>query len=130
MRNLPRRPGGRTWFPGPFDMSSQERTALARAEYELTVRPRRSGPLLQIAAEALNAAAGFFQVFGLGGVGNTKRRAETEGRPLHHRDAFGIQQLGDEVLVAAELLAGRGGLADGAGAGRIDVEGAFRHRAL
>jgi hypothetical protein len=31
---------------------------------------------------------------------------------VHHRDAFGFQQLGDEVLIGRELLAGWCRLAD------------------
>src|SRR3954470_9777278 len=84
----------------------------------------------KIAAEPLDALAGFFEVRGLGRVGDAERRAETEGRALHHRDAFGLQQLGDKILVIGEHLAGGRGLADGAGAGRIDVERAFRARTV
>src|SRR5437762_4690851 len=96
-------------------------------EWELTSsrkRPQRlrKRRLFQVAAEPLDAAAGLFQVFGLGGVGDAERRAEAERRTLHHRDTLGFQELGDEILVGRELLAGRRGLAHGAGAGRIDVE--------
>src|SRR5262249_19336000 len=104
-------------------------------EQELT--PTRKRPqslekrrLFQVSAEALDAAAGLFQVLGLGGVGDAERRAVAERRALHHRDALGLQKLGDEVLVGRKLLAGRRGLAHRTGAGRIDVERAFRLRAL
>src|SRR5438132_2401860 len=86
--------------------------------------------LSQIAAEALDAAAGLFEVLGLGRVGDAERRPEAERRTLHHRNAFGLEQLGDEILIVAELLAVRRSLADRAGAGRIDVERALGARAL
>ena len=65
----------------------------------------QNGCLLQIAAEALDTAAGLFQVLGLGRVGNAERRAQSESRALHDRNAFRFQQLGDEILVGRELLA-------------------------
>jgi mandelate racemase len=63
------------------------------------------------------------------GVGNAERRHISSPRAiyfkfperaaLHHRHAFGFcQQLGHEVLVVLDLLAGRRGLADRARAGR------------
>src|SRR5262245_37483941 len=76
----------------------------------------------QVAAEALDAPARLLQVFGLGRIRDAESRPETEGRTLHHRYAFGLQQLGDEVLIGNELVAGRRGTADGPRAGRIDVE--------
>src|SRR5947209_57711 len=82
--------------------------------------------LFQIPTEALDPPAGFFEVFGLGRVGNPKRRTHSERRALHHRDALGIEQLGDEVLVGAKLLAALRRLAHRAGAGRIDIERALR----
>ncbi|MCY1296504.1 hypothetical protein D9M70_458930 [compost metagenome] len=48
---------------------------------------------------------------------------------MHDGNAFGFEQLGDEILVRLDDLARRRGLADQAGAGRVDVEGAFRRRA-
>ncbi|MNT78088.1 hypothetical protein D3C72_2172880 [compost metagenome] len=48
---------------------------------------------------------------------------------MHHSHALGFQQFADEILVRFHDLARRRGLADQAGAGRIDVEGAFRRRA-
>src|SRR5262249_19834223 len=85
---------------------------------------------LQIPAEALDAPAGFFERRGGGRVGNTEGGAETEGRALHHRDAFRLQELGDEVLVAGERLAARRLAPHGAGARRVHVERAVRLRAL
>src|SRR2546421_1596316 len=71
-----------------------------------TVGRRR---LLQIAAEPLDAAAGFLEVFGLGRVGDAERRPGAERRPLHYRDTLGVEQLSDEFLVGLDLLArGRG----------------------
>src|SRR3984957_3591612 len=67
--------------------------------------------LPQIAAKALDAFAGIFEVGGLGGVGDTECRAQAERRALHHRDAFGFQQLRDEVLVVLDHLARRRSLA-------------------
>src|SRR5882757_1074489 len=93
-------------------------------------RSARLFGLFQIAAESLDAAAGLFEILGLGRVGNPERRPKAERRTLHHRDAFGLEQLGDEILVIAELLASRRRLADRARAGRIDVESTFRPRAL
>ena len=53
---------------------------------EAAVRPRSP----QIAAEPLNATPRLFQRRRRRGVGNAESRAEPEGRPLHHRDAFGL----------------------------------------
>src|SRR5882672_6329805 len=86
--------------------------------------------LSQIAAKSLDALAGFLEIGSLGGVGNPERRAQPECGTLHHRDAFVLQKLGDEILVIGNQLAGRRGLADGAGAGRIDVERALRPGAI
>ena len=63
--------------------------------------------LLQIAAEALDAAAGLFEVLGPRRIGNAKCRAEPEGCTLHHGHPLGLQELGDEILVARELLSDR-----------------------
>ena len=118
--------------------------ALAREACIIKRKARLRGPLqyascatcwcressAQIAAEALDALAGVLEVGGLGRVGDAERRAEAERRTLHDGDAFVLQQFGDEVLVIGDHLARRRGLADGAGAGRIDVERAFRPRAV
>src|SRR6516162_5182081 len=76
----------------------------------------------QVPAKALDAPARLFELRGRGRIGNTERRAEPEGRALYHRNALGLEQLGDEVLVVADHLAGRRGLADRARAERVDVE--------
>src|ERR1043165_1455137 len=116
--------------------SSRARPRPPPASTERACHPSRAAKdgaklwLFQIPAESLDAAAGFLQVLGLGRIGNAERRADAERRALHHRDAFGVEQLGDEVLVGAEFLAARRRLAHRAGAGRIDVERAFRPRTL
>src|SRR5215813_8761423 len=89
-----------------------------------------SNRLAQIAAKALDALAGVFEVRRLGRIGDAEGRSKAEGRSLHHSDAFSFQKLRDKILVIGEQLARRRGLADGAGAGRIDVKGAFRARAV
>src|SRR5262245_60880115 len=86
--------------------------------------------LAQIAAEALNALAGVFEIGRLGCVGNPERRAEPERRTLHDRDTLGLQQLGDKALVVLDQIARGRGLADGADAGGIDVERAVRPRTV
>src|ERR1700730_7161906 len=86
--------------------------------------------LPQIAAEALDACAGFLERARCRGVGEAERRADAERRALHHRDAFGFQKLGDEILVSGELVAGRRSLSHGPGAGRIAARRAVRVRAL
>src|SRR2546430_9144899 len=84
----------------------------------------------QVAAEALDPAAGLFEVLGLGRIGNAERRRRAEGRALHHRDAFRLQQLGDEILVGLELLARWRRSADRARARGIHVERAVGFRAV
>src|SRR5262249_13953020 len=84
----------------------------------------------QVGAEPLDAFAGLLQRRCCGRVGNPERRAYSERRPLHHRDAFSVQKLSDEILVGLDGVARRGSLAHGAGAGRIDVERALRLRTL
>src|ERR1700722_20009223 len=63
--------------------------------------------LSQIAAKALDAFAGVFEIGGLGGVRDAECRSKPERRALHHRDAFRLQKLGDEIFVIGEHLAGR-----------------------
>src|SRR6266566_3847036 len=86
--------------------------------------------LSQIAAKALDAFAGVLEIGSLGRVGNAERRAEPERRALHHRNALVLQKLGDEIIVVGDHLARRRSLADGAGAGRIDVECTLRPRTI
>src|SRR5262249_35516721 len=88
--------------------------------------PRNSA---QPRAKALDAAAGLFEVLGRGGVGNAKGRPEPKGRAVYYRDAFGGEELRDEILVDRNLLPRRRGLADRALAERKDVEGALGLRA-
>ncbi len=68
-----------------FDHYSAAGAELRRHPRTQTLRRILAG-LLQIPAKALNALARFLEVFCLGCVGNAEGRAETEGRPLHHRD--------------------------------------------
>src|SRR6516164_10608805 len=107
-----------------FDCTSPIGLRLANRSYA------RSRASCQVAAEALDAPASFLDVLGLGGVGDAECGTETERRTLHYRHALGLQQLGDEVLVGDELVSGRRRSADGAGAGRIDVERALGLGAL
>src|SRR5262249_61785108 len=96
----------------------------------LSGRPyARSRSSCQVAAEALNAATCFLHVFGLGRIRDAERGTEAERRALHHSHALRLQQLGDEILIGAELATGRRGSAHGAGARRIDIEGALGLRA-
>src|ERR1700720_3026962 len=65
---------------------------------------RRAGTIsAQIAAEALDPAAGLLKVLGLGGIGDAERRPRSERRALYHRHAFCLEQFRDEILVALEL---------------------------
>ena len=57
-------------------------------------------------------------------------RRQAEGRAVHHRDPFGLEQVADEILVGLDRLALGRPLAEQPGAGRIDVERAFRPRAI
>src|SRR5205823_15064320 len=82
----------------------------------------------QIAAEALDSTAGLLEVLGLRRIGNAERRPGSERGTLDHRDALGLQELGDEVLVGLQLLARRRGTADRPRARGIDVERAVRLR--
>src|SRR3954471_10107958 len=115
-----------TTFPGVPDCTSNKKARAKRAFPICTV----ATDLPQITAEALDALAGVFEVRGLGCIGDAECRAEAEGRSLHHRDAFGFQQFCDEVLVVLDHLARRRSLADGAGAGRVDIERTFRTRTI
>ena len=84
----------------------------------------------QRSAGALDAAAGFLEDIGRGGVGDAEGRTLAERRALHHRQALGLEQVVHEVGVVLDHLAVRRLLADRAGARRIDVERALRPRAL
>ena len=57
-------------------------------------------------------------------------RRQPEGGAMHDRDPLGLQQIVDEILVALDRLAVRRALAERPGAGRIDVERAFRPVAM
>src|SRR5262249_44916452 len=88
-----------------------------------------AAPLLyglpQVPAEALDAAAGFLHLLRLHRIGDAERRPPAKPPALHDGHAFSLQQLGDKILVGRDRLAGRRRLANGAGAGGIDVEGAL-----
>src|SRR5262245_24646571 len=98
-------------FPGAQLRTIASRCAAPRNDR----RPALRGPsetlsinrLAKISAEALDALASVLEVGGLGRIGDAERRSKTEGRALHHCDAFGFQKLGDKVLVIGEHLAGR-----------------------
>src|SRR3546814_2553503 len=66
------------------------------------------------------------QRLGRGRVGHPEVRRQAEGLALHRGDTDRLQPVGDEVLVGADHLAVACLLADAAGAGGIDIEGALR----
>src|SRR5262249_16181726 len=80
--------------------------------------------------KALDAPARFLDVLGLGRIRDAERGTKTERRALHHRHAFRLQQLADEILVGDELMTGRRSSADGTGTRRIDVKRALGLRAM
>src|SRR4030088_230312 len=105
----------RSWREPTQPLRYIERTALTSmcASGALHFAPAKASlrrNLAQIPAEALDALARILQRRRGGGVGDAEGRAEPEGRALHHRDAFGLQELGDEILVAGELLPGPRGI--------------------
>src|SRR5581483_5810050 len=102
--------------------------AAVRGAHE--VPPGAVEALLQISAEPLDPRTRLLKRAGRGGVGDAERRADAEWRALHHRHPLRLEELGDEILVGLECLAGRRGLADRARAGRIDVESVLRPRTL
>src|SRR5215469_10620476 len=83
----------------------------------------------QRAAGAVDAVAGVSQHLGRGRVGDAEMRRQPEGAAMHRSDPRLFQQVADEILVVRDRLAGRSVLADHAGAGRINIEGAFGPRA-
>src|SRR5262245_40015303 len=89
------------WFPVLNFMSAMSSSPPASAE---------------IAAEALDAAAGFFERLDPGRVGNAEEGREPERRAMHHGHALLFEQRGGEILVMADLLAAARGLGDHAGA--------------
>src|SRR5262245_25829770 len=114
------------WFLGK-NAGPRRACSQACASWRKLVRGAgRAGRLFQSPAEGLDAPAGLFHVLGLGRIGNAEGGTEAERRALHHRHALGLQELGHEVLVGDELVAGGRDPADGAGAGGIDVERALR----
>src|SRR5215831_8066266 len=76
----------------------------------------------QSTAGAIDAPARIAQHFGRGGVGDAEVRRQPEGGAVHHSDARFFQQIADKILVIRDRPAGRGALADDAGAGRVHVE--------
>src|SRR5579859_155892 len=116
--------GVRDW---PNAMEWWRRT-LIRPASRATFSRKGRRRLPHLAAEALDAGAGVFEQ-GVGGrVADAEVGREAEGRAEHHRDPLGLQELGGEVLVRADGLARRGGLAQQAFARRIDVKRALRGR--
>src|SRR3546814_12953282 len=73
-----------------------------------------------------DARARFLQRLGRGRVGHPEVRRQAEGLALHRGDTDRLQQVGDDVLVGAAPLAVGCLLADAAGAGGSDIEGALR----
>src|SRR5579885_2883389 len=143
MHYLPLRPGGRTRVSRPNGAIVSGGNGAGKGGYDarngheaMPPAPRGAAiargrrRLCQVPAEALDATTGLFQIFGLRRVGNAKGRSEAEGRALHHRHAFRLQQLRDEIRVVCEFAARGRGLADGAGTGWINIEGTLRHRAF
>src|SRR5262245_54495673 len=92
--------------------------------------PYPAPALAQRATEPLDAPAGILENLGRRRIGQPEIRPKPEGGAVHHRDALGFEQLGNEVLVRLDRVAGWGLAADRLGARRIDVERSFRHGAL
>ena len=84
----------------------------------------------QLGGELLDLLARLFELLERRRVGDAEVRALAEGGSVHDGDALRIQKLGDEILVVLDHLARRRFPADRARAGRIDIERAFRLRAL
>src|SRR3546814_15519657 len=91
---------------------------------------RHQLPSRKLGAEFLDAAAGILERLGGGRIGNAEMRTEAEGRAEHHGNTLLFQQRVAEILVVADLHAALAGLADGAGAARVDIEGTLRRRAV
>ena len=71
-----------------------------------TVTPQAgSSDLPQIPAKALDAGARILERRGGGRIGDAERRTLAERGTLHHRDAFGFQQFGDEVRCRIDSVA-------------------------
>src|SRR3984893_7157086 len=85
--------------------------------------PVRSG---KARAKTLDFRAGVFEHRSRRRIGNPEIRTKPEGRALHHGNAFGFEERGDEILVIADRFAIRSLLADRASAGWIDIKRAFR----
>src|SRR6516164_6447290 len=86
--------------------------------------------LIQACAEALDAAAGLFELLSRCCVGDAEIGRQAEGRAVNNGDALFFQERRHYILVSLERLALSRGLADQTRAGRIDVERALRRRAL
>ena len=85
-------------------------------------RTRFGRRLCQGGAGVDDAPAGLLERLGRGGVGDTKARRNPERLALDHGDPLHFEQIGHEVGIGFDLLAVGRGLADDAGAGRIDLE--------
>src|SRR5690606_13181413 len=83
----------------------------------------------QAGAEALDALAGILQQLRCSCIGDAEERRHAKGRTLDDGHTLGLEEFADEILVSLDLHAAGRGLADGARAGRIDIERAFRCRA-
>src|SRR4051812_33148821 len=79
----------------PFFAALSSRKKKKAAPHQVRDGPLRKMFLSQIAAEALDALAGIFEIGSFGRVRNPERRAEPERRTLHDGHAFVLQKLGD-----------------------------------
>src|SRR5215207_3679404 len=129
-----RRPATSSVSPAALSDAGAGSMPRQKGESSSASRSKRSANdaigLPQGPAEALDALAGVLQQRVGGGIRDAQVRAEAEGRAVHRRDALALEELGDEVLVGLEGLAGRGLAPDGLGTGWIDVERALRHGGL
>lgn len=91
---------------------------------------RLQNDLLQIPAETLYPRAGLFEIFGRSGVRNAEGGAARKRSAVNNGDAFFFQQCRGEGFVVDDLDTRFAGHANGACARWIDIECAFRRRAL
>src|SRR5262245_53878229 len=79
------------WWPPEARGEGRQREAWG-ARDSADGRPSPEIRLLASGAEALNAAASFFEQRLGGRVRDAEVRAEAEGRAVHHRDAFAFEE--------------------------------------
>ena len=90
--------------------------------------PRPTRPSGEFFAGAFDAAAGVLEEFGRGGVGDAEIGVHAERGAMDAGDAFAFQEIAAEIFAAGDGLTVGRGLADGAGAARVDVEGTLQAR--